>query len=308
MSSVTDMIVKAKAFNPTSVSYLPAKVDSRGGKKVMLKHSGQPLVIQVPLMFTWGMNERVDENSGRVSYDTNLVFEVDKSSSIAKFRDKMQELQDKLIDDAVQYSKEWFGKNKLSREVAEAMMYPILKYPNDKQSGEPDTTRNPSMKLKIPYWDGKFNIELYDMQSKALYLPAKDGCDGPQGDKSPLDFMPKATYVKGLVQCNGIWMAGGRFGVTWKLIQAQVRPPVRLVGTGTCHIDDDSDDDEMLSMVQKQEEEQEDDNGASNGPTFSDGSDDNDVEEEEEEEEVVVEKPKPKKKKVIRRRKKTSGD
>jgi hypothetical protein len=40
-------------------------------------------------------------------------------------------------------------------------------------------------------------------------------------------------------------MAGGRFGVTWKLVQAQVRPPVRLVGTGVCHLEADSDDDEM---------------------------------------------------------------
>jgi hypothetical protein len=198
----------------------------------------------------------------------------------------------------------------MSREVAEAMMYPILKYPNDKQTGEPDTSRNPSMKLKIPYWEGKFNIELYDMQSKALYLPAKDGCEGPQGDKSPLDFMPSRTYVKGLVQCNGIWMAGGRFGVTWKLIQAQVRPPVRLVGTGTCHIEDDSDDEDMLDSVRKQEEEEteEDDTTETNtGPSFSDGSDEQEEQPEVEDEPVEEEEPKPKKKKrVIRRKKKTS--
>ena len=27
------------------------------------------------------------------------------------------------------------------------------------------------MKLKIPYWEGRFNVELYDMKRQALYLP-----------------------------------------------------------------------------------------------------------------------------------------
>ena len=59
--------------------------------------------------------------------------------------------------------------------------------------------------------------------------------------------MPKASHVKGLVRCNGMWFAGGKCGVTWQLVQIQVRPPTRLVGSGNCHIMDDSDDDEIAS-------------------------------------------------------------
>jgi len=164
-------------------------------------------------------------------------------------------------------------------------------------SGEPDYSRNPSMKLKIPYWEGKFNIELYDTKSKPIFLPTKDGCEGPQGDKTPVDVVPSRSYVKGLIACNGLWMAGGRFGVTWKLVQAQVRAPVRLVGTGVCHLEADSDDDEMLESV-KQAEKAEEDEHNSQSPTF----DDDDDEEEEEEEEVKPE-PVKKKKKVVRRKK-----
>lgn len=297
MSQATEMIVKAKSFTPSEVTYKPATVDSRGGKKVQLRLSGQPLVISAPMMFTWGVNERVDENSGRVSYDVALVFENDKSSGVASFCDKMKELQEKILEDAVANSKAWFGKSKMSKEVAEAMMYPILKYPKDKMSGEPDYSRNPSMKLKIPYWEGKFNIELYDTKSKPIFLPTKDGCEGPQGDKNPVDVVPSRSYVKGLIACNGLWMAGGRFGVTWKLVQAQVRAPVRLVGTGVCHLEADSDDDEMLESV-KQAEKAEEDEHNSQSPTF----DDDDDEEEEEEEEVKPE-PVKKKKKVVRRKK-----
>ena len=297
MSQATEMIVKAKSFTPSEVTYKPATVDSRGGKKVQLRLSGQPLVISAPMMFTWGVNERVDENSGRVSYDVALVFENDKSSGVASFCDKMKELQEKILEDAVANSKAWFGKSKMSKEVAEAMMYPILKYPKDKMSGEPDYSRNPSMKLKIPYWEGKFNIELYDTKSKPIFLPTKDGCEGPQGDKTPVDVVPSRSYVKGLIACNGLWMAGGRFGVTWKLVQAQVRAPVRLVGTGVCHLEADSDDDEMLESV-KQAEKAEEDEHNSQSPTFDDADD-----EEEEEEEEVKPEPVKKKKKVVRRKK-----
>ena len=299
MSQATEMIVKAKAFTPSEVTYKPATVDSRGGKKVQLRLSGQPLVISAPMMFTWGVNERVDENSGRVSYDVALVFENDKSSGVSSFCDKMKELQDKILEDAVANSKAWFGKSKMSKEVAEAMMYPILKYPKDKMSGEPDYSRNPSMKLKIPYWEGKFNIELYDTKSKPIFLPTKDGCEGPQGDKTPVEVVPSRSYVKGLIACNGLWMAGGRFGVTWKLVQAQVRAPVRLVGTGVCHLEADSDDDEMLESV-KQSEKAEEKEQASHSPTFDDDDDDD---EEEEEEAKPEPEPVKKKKKVVRRKK-----
>ena len=49
-----------------------------------------------------------------------------------------------------------FGKSKMSREVAEALMYPILKYPKDKSTGEPDMSRYPTVKLRLPYWEEVF--------------------------------------------------------------------------------------------------------------------------------------------------------
>jgi hypothetical protein len=102
-------------------------------------------------------------------------------------------------------------------------------------------------------------------------------------------------------------MAGGRFGVTWKLVQACVRPPVRLVGSGQCHIADDSDDDEMDTNLKKYDAKADDSvepyaAEEITGPTFDDS--DEEVEEEEEEAEEEEKPPSPKKKKkVVRRRK-----
>ena len=119
--------------------------------------------------------------------------------------------------------------------------------------------------------------------------------------------------MKGLLACTGLWMAGGRFGVTWKLVQACVRPPVRLVGSGMCHIADDSDDEEMDANLNKYDASKDDSVGPYQaeeevtGPTF-DESDEDASEEEEVEEEEKPPTPKKKKKKVVRRRKVTKSD
>ena len=89
MSTPLELIVNSKTFDAANVQYDPAKVDTRGGKRVKLKYKGNSLVLSVPLMFTWGVNERVDENSGRVSYDTSIVFESGKSKGISKFESRL---------------------------------------------------------------------------------------------------------------------------------------------------------------------------------------------------------------------------
>lgn len=300
MSSVSYLITKAKSFNANAVTYKPALNNKRGGKSVQLNLTGQPIVLQVPLMLTWGVNERVDEQSGRVTYDMALDFR-NETASVLKFRDAMAAFEEKIKTDCIKNCKEWFGKSKMSRELVDNLMYPILKYPKLKDSDgnytdESDYSRSPTLKVKLPFWEGRFNVELYNYDDKTpLYLPPRRD---EEATGSPVECIPKASHVNGLIACQGLWFAGGRCGVTWKLVQACVRPPTRLLGTATCHIEDDSDDEEMEESLAEKEaqddttnQNDEDDTPA---PSFKESSD-------EEEEEVEV-KPK-KKKKVVRRKK-----
>jgi len=296
-------ITKAKNFNPSDVSYKKPVTNKRGGKSVQLQIEGQPLVLQIPLMLTWGVNERVDEDSGRVSYDMALQFQPDKHSSILKFLDSMKGLEQKVKDDAITNSKEWFGKTTMSKEVVDVLMYPILKYPKKKDdSGEPDYDRDPTLKLKVPFWENNFNIELYDMDSKCIYQTVKAGEVSPQGLKTPVDLVPKASHVSGLIGCTGLWFAGGKWGVTWKLIQAKVRPPQRLIGMGKCNMAEDSDDEEMQEQLNKSNETKEEVDTTPT-PAFEDS--DEEIVEEITEEVAVPEQVK-KKKKIVRRKKKSS--
>ena len=310
MSSAQQLFVKAKEFTPSSVTYDEPQTNKRGGKSVNIRLNGQPIVLQIPLMLTWGVNEWVDEQNGSVKYDMALQFDPQSSSAQSKFLKAMKDFQEKVANDAVTNCKKWFGK-KMSREVVDALMYPMLKYRKDKETGEPDYTANPTMKLKVPFWEGRFNVEIYGMDRSALYLPPKFG-KGAEGNKAagqdststPVDFVPKASHVKGLVRCNGMWFAGGKCGVTWQLVQIQVRPPTRLVGSGNCHIMDDSDDDEVAAELdEKDEEEEVEEEGPA--PTFDDDDDDEDEQEEEPEPEPEPVKKKIKKK-IVRRKKKSS--
>ena len=247
MMSTADLITRSRDFNPDNVEYGAPRVNKRGGKNIDVRYENHKLCIQFPFLFTWGVNERVDETTGRVSYDVSVVFQSkNENDSEGDYFNKLKRFEEKVLEDAVTNSKLWFGKAKMSREVAEAMMYPVLRYPKDKNTGEYDYDRNPNVKLKLPYWDGKFTTtELYNVNRELLFDPKK------QWDKTPVDLVPSKSYMKGLMQCTGVWFAGGRFGVTWSLVQAQVRPPVTL--QGFCMLDD-SDDESTLNRLNKEDE------------------------------------------------------
>ncbi len=305
-------IISAKTFEANKVGYAPAKVNKRGGKSVLLNYEGDALRIQFPLMLTWGVNERVDDQSGRVSYDMALQFEPNKSTTQSRWLEEMKELEAKVKKDIMKNSKAWLGKTQNNAAVIDALFYPILKYPKLKDgSGEPDYTRNPTLKLKVPFWEGRFNVELYDMNQSPLYIPPKQGSTGNRANgqtdtSTPTDFVPSAAHVVGILQCNGLWFAGGKCGVTWGLKQACVRPPQRLVGMGRCAIVMDSDDEGMVDDLQKKDAEaakDDDDEDDTTAPHFTVEESEEEDEEEEEEEVPVVVAP-VKKKKVVRRKKK----
>lgn len=307
-SCATDLITSFENFTPSSVSYGKPKLNSRGGKAIkILDSKNNTLVVQTPLMLTWGVNKMVDDDTGRISYSLSLQFPSDDYSndSIRKFYKDIQELENKVLDDACTYSKEWFGKQKMSREVAEALFSPMLKFPKDKDSGEPDYTRNPTMRVKVPYWEGKFNIELYDIEGNLIFNQDTDL------DTKPLEnCVPKASHCSCILQCNGLWFAAGKFGVTWQLVQSVIRRPVRI--QGQCFIKLNSDDRKIVKHVEEREELEGQENGEEVDDTFVDDSDNEDVKEgntvskvepvKEDEPEVYEEDFKPRKK-TIRKKK-----
>jgi hypothetical protein len=238
-------IVNVRDYSPsTDMSYAKAKINAAGGKNVSIMNSKvrKATYLSTPLMLTWGMGEFRDEKSGKVSYDLSLQFPnadyPDEDGEM--FLEKLKQFEEKVKADAINNSKEWFNKPKMSADVIDALWTPMLKYPKNKETQEPDYTKAPSLKVKIPYWDGDWKIELYDMEQRQIW-PSESGAAA-----SPVELIPKLTRIACVLQCGGIWFANGKFGVTWKLFQAVVKPPQSL--RGTCHIKLSSTDRERMTQ------------------------------------------------------------
>lgn len=247
-------IVSGVDFNVTSdYVYTKAKVNANGRKSVgILNNSNKKsLYISTPLMLTWGVNVYKDEKTGEVqSYDMALQFPNNEynSEECSAFLKNMQEFEEKVKADAIANSKDWLNKQKLVPEAIEALWSPMLKYPKDKETGDSDYSRPPTLKVKIPYWEGEFKgVELYN-DERVQVFPAEE-------DTNISDFIVKGSNVATIIQCGGIWVANGKFGVTWKLFQAVVKPKTTL--SGKCHISLSLDDKEKIaaSVVDTEEDE-----------------------------------------------------
>jgi len=298
MSSKT--ILSGANFNPSSdIKYSKPKVDARGSKSIGILNSGSngATYISTPLMLTWGVNEYVDEKSGKVSYDLALQFPNEEyaKEDTTNFMNNMIEFENRIKADAITNAKEWFGKTKMSEDAIDALWTPMLKYPKDKNSGESDTTRSPTLKVKIPYWEGEWKTELYDVNQRAIF---------PDPDNStitPKDLIAKGAHVAVVVLCGGIWFANGKFGVTWKLFQGVVKPKASL--KGTCHIQLSVEDKDR--MVKQQLLDDDEDEDAIDEPqevsTAVEDSDDEDHIKQEVAQVVKEAEPEPVKKKVVKK-------
>jgi len=242
------MVIPGASFNAASdMKYTKPKVNSVGGRSVGIVNSKTSTVLNLssPLMLTWGVQSFTDEKSGKVSYDLALQFPSEgfETPATKKFLENMSAFEKKIKEDAIANSKEWFSKPKMTSDAVEALWTPILKYPKNKDTLEADTSRAPTIKVKLPFWDGAWKeLELYDVDMRSVFP------DPMNPALSPQDLIAKGSHIAVSIQCGGIWFANGKFGVTWKLFQAIVKPKMSL--KGKCHIKlDDEDRTKIVSQV-----------------------------------------------------------
>ena len=275
-------MIQGVSFRPeTDVKYSKSKVNSSGGKSVGVvnAHTGQSLFLGTPLLMTWGIQEFTDEKTKKVSYDMALQFpsEEYQSADSKAFLEAMVAFEKKLKADALVNSKDWFAKPKMTPDAVDALFTPVLKYPVDKATCEKDMSKAPTMKIKVPFWNNKWEgIEVYDADKVCLYPSSNPSV-------SPKDLITKMSHVVTMVQCGGVWFANGKFGVTWRLVQGIVQP--RLSMRGRCHLSlTPSETTKLQVEAEKQQQQQQfcdDDDVPSSVPvTETVDSDDGESEEE----------------------------
>tara|TARA_Y100000992_G_scaffold302683_1_gene278344 strand:+ start:3906 stop:4838 length:933 start_codon:yes stop_codon:yes gene_type:complete len=300
----SQLFINHTAFNNDVVKYSAPKQNQSGGKSVNIynKDTNKYLQLSTPLILTWG----VSDYEGNQKYDMALQFPSDEylSGSKKQFLEKMVDFENKIKEDAITYSKEWFGKAKMSSEVVDALWSPMLKYPKNKETGEYDYDRSPTLRVKVPFYDNVWKVELYDTNEKCLFP------DSSNPGLTPVDLIQKGSNAALVIQSGGIWFANGKFGVTWRLMQAVIQPKETIFGKCQIKLGDDEKK-EISETIELPDEEDDFTDTVKQTSTMVEESDEEEeaveeaVEEEEEEEElpppVVVEEP-VKKKRVVKKK------
>ena len=270
---MAERIIDGTLFNVNDIMYTTPKATPQGAKSVNIlnKKTKTGLTLSTPLMLTWGASEYVDQASGvgDGKFTLSLQFpgkeyETDDTTAFLK---NMKALEDKIKADALVYSKEWFGKVHKSAEVVDALWTPMLKYSKDKASGDYDYSRPPTLRIKLPQWEGVFKTEIYSEDGDKLF-------PGSDSSVSPLDYLKKGSNIMTLIQFAGIWFVNGKFSASWKLVQAVLQKPKPTL-QGQCFLKLKTQDKEKLKNQQVIEDDI-DDVVASTIVEDSDGEDDHD--------------------------------
>jgi len=285
------IVISVDQWNTSGIRYMQPKVNDRGGKSINIisTQSNRALHLSTPLMMTWGISDYTDEKTGESDgkFTISLNFPNDqyKTDATDQFLKKLKEFENQILDDAVKNSEAWFG-DELSRDVVKHNFFPFLKYSKDKNTKKIDLTKPPAIRAKVPNYDGRWAIEIYDTNQKLIFP-----CDNDR--MTPQDFITKLSKVACVIQCGGLWFGGKGWGITWKLNQCVVKPQEVVSVYGKCHIELSSDD--LSSMNKPAPTEAVDDDEEVVEPTVSSKNavevEDSDEEQEEEPEPVVAVAP-----------------
>jgi len=286
-------IVQPSSFTVSKVSVGQLKVLESGGKMAYVNYGdSRNLVMQTPsLPSPFGLN--VFDKAGPPKFSFDLALRgYQENPKVRAFYEALVALDEYMIDLGVKNSKLWF-KGDMKREVIEAFYSPIVKFGRDKDGNR--TPYPPNVKIQLrKNREGIFETEFYDEKAKANPNAKALVLD----DENPIEsFIVKKVEVTALMQCTGVWFAGGKFGLSWKAVQVRLDSiPAGLRGYG--FVNDDVVEEKPSSQLSKatvllEEETPEQPTG--------------EQEEEEEEDEEVAPAPVPKKTKVMTIKKALSG-
>ena len=235
---MTSAIIDGTNIDTNVFSYSAPKANPSGGKVVNLynKNFKESLTLSIPLMLTWGAQEGKDSagnSTGKYTLSLQFPSKEYSNADADMCLSSMRALESKIKADALNYSKDWFGKTISSPDVMEEKFNPMIKHPKkEKGSAEFDYNKAPTLSVKIPCWKGVWQSEIYDEDGEPLFLKSMTNTH-----VTPLDFLKPKTHVICLIQCGGLWFVNGKVSITWNLKQAVVqKPKTSSIVEGTCFL------------------------------------------------------------------------
>ena len=201
----------------------------------------------------------------------------------------MVEIEDKVKADAFKNRQLWLRDDYDGiKKVVDKLFFPIIKYDKDKDTGKVMNRYPPTMKLKLPY----------DTAGRAFTF---DACDMDNNEIVFADYLNriKGSKARLIIQLTGIWIAGGKYGCTWKVVKGKFQMQSR----STYSFVEDSDDENAAEDNKSEQDEDLIAEAMANSgvadkkkpAVLPDSDEDNDSELEEEEDDTPPPPPPPKK-------------
>ena len=220
-------------WNPQSVIMMQPKISKVGlDVNIMSSQLSGRLNLLTPYMKTWGVQDFVDPSSGVSSGKFNMVLRFPNENygndETSQFLEKLQKLEETILDAAYENRAVWFGDEDTTRDVIKSKYFSMLKYQklkdaNGKILKKLDFSKPPTFKIKVPYYKNKdtgiekWNCQIYD-SSKNLLFPAEDA------SQTPVNFVTTNSDVKCKISCASIWVGEKAWGVQWSLMLCFVKP------------------------------------------------------------------------------------
>jgi hypothetical protein len=221
MASVS--VVNIRKISPADLTFSePIKNKKTNAVTINLLYAGQKVQFRLPkLAFPAGVLIKSQE-SGQTTYTLSASLNgcdvyakeratgTDDNSYLYNF---MQDFQEVLLKYFIENSVRMFGRKRTEDSLRETMKNTVTAAVKKNAEGEWVQTGEypPSIRFKVPVWDGEVNTEVIDSNDNPVTVSL---------DTLPSVF-PKAMSAS-VVVTGAVYIAGLSFGMTWKITDAKV--------------------------------------------------------------------------------------
>ena len=238
-------------INASDISFSEPKKNKQGGISVAFKYINQNVQFRFPQMtFPGGVLVKENQNkdgSTTTSYTMSASLQgcdpyaqtpATGTDDVSKAYNFLREFQEAVIKAAADNSPKWFGKKRELSSVRDSFnKFLSVSQENTSDGWVPNGKYPPSVRFKLPVYDGKVCMDIIDDASNDVAV----------GHPSELpDAFGKGCACKIIAQ-GSIYVIGQAFGLTWKPCYVEVSKRRRV--TARDLFKEDQDDGEAVPVV-----------------------------------------------------------